>query len=852
VSRLRRLAPLAGVALFCLALGLLYHELSNIHLSDVLRVLRAIPRERLLLALALTILGYATMTGYDALAIHALGRSLPYRRIALASFLAYSVSNTLGHPLFTGTPLRARLYSGWGLSAVEIARIVAFGFLTFWLGFLTLAGASFAFEPMALPTAIRLPEDGVRPLGMVFLTLVGGWLAVAVLRKKPLTVRGVEVPVPGLPTALAQIALSSLDWLLAAAVLHTLLPPRSDLPFPAFVGCFLLAQIAGILSQVPGGLGVFETTLVLLLPHSGAEALGAVLAFRIVYYLLPVAVALIVLAGYEIGRHSPPPLTAPPRVRRVGGWISSLVPPVLALGAFLAGMVLLVSGATPGAGSRMASLNQWVPLAVIEASHFAGSLAGTGLLFLALGLMRRLEEAYRLALALLAAGIAASLLKGLDWEEALILGFLLVALLPCRQEFYRQGSLTREPFTGRWLAAVAVVLAGSLWLGLFAYRHVEYSPDLWWRFSLQEHAPRFLRATVGAAVLAVAVGVVRLLRPVPPRPAPPSADDLGRAEALARRSPRTYAFLSLLGDKQLLFPPGGDADAFLMYAVQGRTWVSMGDPVGEGKGRIELLWDFRNLCHRYGGWPAFYQVAERDLHLYVDLGLSLLKLGEEGRVPLAGFSLEGSKRKGLRHARNKIQEEGCRFEIVEPPGVEALLPELKAVSDDWMSGKSAGEKGFSLGFFDPVYLARFPVAVARRGERIVAFANLWPGAPGEELSIDLMRYSKEAPQGVMDYLFTELMLWGRERGYAWFSLGMAPLSGLEPRALAPLWSRAGSLLFRHGEHFYNFQGLRRYKEKFDPVWEPRYLASTGGWILPAILADLTTLIGGGVRGVFFR
>jgi phosphatidylglycerol lysyltransferase len=289
-----------------------------------------------------------------------------------------------------------------------------------------------------------------------------------------------------------------------------------------------------------------------------------------------------------------------------------------------------------------------------------------------------------------------------------------------------------------------------------------------------------------------------------------------------------------------------------MYAVQGRTWVSMGDPVGEGKGKIELLWDFRNLCHRYGGWPAFYQVAERDLHLYVDLGLSLLKLGEEGRVPLAGFSLEGSKRKGLRHARNKIQEEGCRFEIVEPPGVEALLPELKAVSDDWMSGKRAGEKGFSLGFFDPVYLVRFPVAVARRGERIVAFANLWPGAPGEELSIDLMRYSKAAPQGVMDYLFTELMLWGRERGYAWFSLGMAPLSGLEPRALAPLWSRAGSLLFRHGEHFYNFQGLRRYKEKFDPVWEPRYLASPGGWILPAVLADLATLIGGGVRGVFFK
>ncbi len=252
-SSLRRLAPLAGVALFCLALWLLYHELSTVHLSDVLRELRALSRERLLLALALTVLGYTTMTGYDALAIHTLGRVLPYRRIALASFLAYSVSNTLGHPLFTGTPLRARLYSGWGLSAVEIARVVAFGFLTFWLGFLTLAGTAFVVEPMALPAAIRFPGAGVRPLGVIFLMLVAAWLAVAAVRKRPLTVRGVEIPVPGLPVALAQIVLSSLDWTLAAAVLHTLLPPSSGLSFPAFAGCFLLAQIAGILSQVPGG-----------------------------------------------------------------------------------------------------------------------------------------------------------------------------------------------------------------------------------------------------------------------------------------------------------------------------------------------------------------------------------------------------------------------------------------------------------------------------------------------------------------------------------------------------------------------------------------------------------------------
>jgi phosphatidylglycerol lysyltransferase len=141
--------------------------------------------------------------------------------------------------------------------------------------------------------------------------------------------------------------------------------------------------------------------------------------------------------------------------------------------------------------------------------------------------------------------------------------------------------------------------------------------------------------------------------------------------------------------------------------------------------------------------------------------------------------------------------------------------------------------------------------VRHHGE-IVAFANLWTTHSRRELSIDLMRYLPSGPAGAMQYLFTELMLWGRAQGYRAFSLGMAPLAGLEHRELAPLWSRAGALLFQHGEQFYNFQGLRAYKEKFDPVWEPRYLASPGGLVLPRILANVARLIAGGLRGIVAR
>jgi phosphatidylglycerol lysyltransferase len=171
------------------------------------------------------------------------------------------------------------------------------------------------------------------------------------------------------------------------------------------------------------------------------------------------------------------------------------------------------------------------------------------------------------------------------------------------------------------------------------------------------------------------------------------------------------------------------------------------------------------------------------------------------------------------------------------------------ISDSWLTEKKTREKGFSLGFFAENYINRFPVAVVRRDERIVAFANIWTSGDKEELSVDLMRHLEDAPAGVMDYMFVHLMVWGQEQGYRWFNLGMAPLSGLENRSLGPLWNRVGSLAYRFGENFYNFQGLRQYKEKFDPVWEPTYLASPGGLALPRILTNLAALISGGLRGV---
>jgi phosphatidylglycerol lysyltransferase len=178
--------------------------------------------------------------------------------------------------------------------------------------------------------------------------------------------------------------------------------------------------------------------------------------------------------------------------------------------------------------------------------------------------------------------------------------------------------------------------------------------------------------------------------------------------------------------------------------------------------------------------------------------------------------------------------------------------ELQQISAEWLAAKSTGEKHFSVGAFSRDCVARFPIALVWHGARIVAFANLWPSGKRDELSIDLMRFGRDAPRGTMDFLIIELMLWGRARGFRWFNLGMAPLSGLGAHPLAPAWHRLGNFVFRHGEHFYNFEGLRSYKEKFAPVWEPKYLVSPGGLALARVLLDVSLLIAGGMRKLVTR
>jgi phosphatidylglycerol lysyltransferase len=844
----RRILTYASFIVFVAAAWFLHRELAELGLAEILDELRASSGARIAVAAAFTIGSYLTLTAYDALAVRYVGKAVPYVRTALTSFMAFAVGNNIGIATLAAGPIRYRMYSVLGLSGVEIAKVLLFCTSTFALGAACLLGAALWVVPVQELGDMGISVMLARVAGTLMLAAGIGYLALPVFRLQSIRLRNWRIDLPGPRIRTAQLVFSVLDLVFTAATLYVLIAPDLDVSFVTFLSVYLIAISAGILSNVPGGIGVFEAIFLLAFPDVGRDVLlGKIVLYRLIYYIGPLLLALVIMAAHELILHRKPIQAVGARLADA---LSSIAPQVMGAAVFLAGLVLLVSGASPGVESRLRMISRFLPHAVLELSHLAGSLIGLCLLVLARGLYRRLRGAYRVVGMLLLAGAVASLLKGLDYEEAIILFGAFGMLWVTRDEFHRQGSLLDQRFPGHWVAVILIALAGTAWVGIASYRHIPYSTELWWQFSLDGDAPRMLRAMLLVSVAAIAFVVSRLIRPVPPRVQPVTSEDMESVRRILDGAAWATANAALIGDKRFLF--NESRTAFIMYQVSGRSWVALGDPVGPGGEREALSWQFRELCDRFDGWPVFYQVSDAALPIYIDMGLTLSKLGEEGLVPLEHFSLEGRERADFRQARNRAQRDGADFAVVPRSEVPAIVPALKAISDAWLEHKGAAEKGFSLGRFTPEYVTQFDCAVVRVAGEIVAFANLWQAPAGRELSIDLMRYGENAPKSVMDYLFAELMLWARDRGFAWFNLGMAPLSGLESNPLAPLWHRVGGLIFRHADDFYNFEGLRHYKEKFAPVWRPHYLASPGGLALPRVILDSSILISGGLTKIVSR
>ena len=835
----RLISPTLALGICALLLLAFQHISRSINFCSVSHQLAAMGPLRWLAALAATGFSYLALVGRDAVGLRYVGTPVAKPLLWVGATTGSALGNAAGFGALTGGAVRCRVYGAGGVTAAQVGQLTVFTSVGLVLALLLVSALGALWDTSALSAMMQVAPDALRSGSVAVLVALAAFVGCCgkAARRVATPWQRLAFDLPSRSDLVEELGFSVLDVVGAGAALWCFLP-NAQVSFVSFIAIYSGALLLGLIGHTPGGVGVFESAMMFALGSDvkASSLLAGLVAYRVLYFGLPLLASVVVLAGYE-GRALRDRLP----LRRVVR-LTQLAPLFLCLITFLVGAMLIVSSATPAFAQRLALLRQLVPLWALEGSQLLSSVLGVSLLFVARGLLRRLDAAWWLTFALTAVSLVLSLLKGLAFVEASVLASLLVLLALTRRRFSRRASLFAERFTVGWFVSVAVVLTCAAWVMFFAYRNVPYQNDLWWQFAFHERAPRSLRAMLAAGLFASAFALWQLLRPAAGRFVKPSSADLDDAVKIIRTQERSDAGLAMMGDKSFLF--SDSRDAFLMYAKHGRTWAALHDPVGPRDAWPELIRNFVALAHSHGGRAAFYQVRADSLPLYLDSGLTLMKLGEEARVALDAFDLAGPQRSGLRYSLRRAERDGCTIEVIDAADVPAHLDVLRGISDCWLADRSAREKSFSVAAFSEAYLAAQSVILVRQGGEPVAFATFMTTDLAVEATVGVMRHRPEASPYVMDYLFVQLALHLKSAGYRFLSLGVAPFSGVKSVPLGSPLHQVGSLVWRFGGRFYNFHGLRAFKGKFAPRWEPRYLAVSGWASALLTLVDLSILAGG--------
>jgi phosphatidylglycerol lysyltransferase len=533
-------------------------------------------------------------------------------------------------------------------------------------------------------------------------------------------------------------------------------------------------------------------------------------------------------------------------------WIRLLAVLVVAMGG-----VNVLSALLAHAPHRLRLLHSVLPLQVTHGSRTLTVVAGFLLMLLGKGLWRRKQRAWEFAILLLAASLALHLLKGLDYEEGLGILALILGLVHLRPSYTAKSD---PPSTRQGLLVLAAALSFTLLYGVIGFhllRHqfthivdlddavsatLLYFFEFGNRYShpLTHRAQWFMDSIYTVALFSLGYAVVMVTRPSVLRdwPEPEDRDEL--AWLLGEHARTSLAHFALLPDKNYFF--NEQRTGVIAYKLVGNIALALGDPICPRERAPALIGAFVDFCSENDWHPAFYQVLPDFLNAYQRHGLDVLKIGEDANIHLPEFTLSGKKMGGIRHAINAAERAGVRALRYDLTRDElGLYPQLKEVSDLWLSEHKGSEKTFSLGYFDREWISQYPMMVALDADgNVVAFETLIPMYRANGMAGDLMRRRPDAPNGTMDLVISRQAAKLREEGYEWYGQGLSPLSTgevLEARQ-SPILDRAVRLLYRYFNFFYGFQGLHAFKDKYRPVWESRYLIYPG----PALLLKTVAAI----------
>jgi glycosyltransferase 2 family protein len=661
---LRHLPALLGVALFVGAVYVVQKEFRHLKIADIDRALKAIPNRALVISFGWTLVSYFILTFYDRLGTIYAGHKVSYGKAAFASFCAYSLAHNLGFAAVSGAAVRYRLYAHWGLTPLRIGKVVAFCSLTFGLGGMVLGGTILFTEPTAVPFfGDRLPHYVMFGVAAALWAIVGGYITLSRCLGV-VKVFGHAVELPSWRMAIVQVLLATADVAATAAIFYALLPEATGLTYLRFLGVYLASYTAGLAANLPGGLGVFDTAMLLgLAPYlDPPQIIGAILVFRLYYYIIPLFLAGGLFAGNEILLRGKGILKGAPKltgVQAIGRWsepdfIVAAVTGVVAL----CGAMLLSLGVLE-AGSPLSWVDPDFADVVYEAGEFVPSLIGAALLVMAGGLAQRVNLAWTGTVVLLLLAAAFTLAHGEpSWIPAvLVLASLLIA--PFHRAFYRNARLLSSKLHLGTAVPLFTLIACVLALAAFEPRIRWLDSNSWWEVVLSRDVPNSLRASVALTVALALAALWRLLRPgrVPWMP----WDDAARFR---------FAGLGALPPRGADGVVWGESErAAIAFRRVGRVLLALGDPVGAVSDRVSAVWRLRDLAEQDGLDPAVWQAGRSLLQVYADLGLAALPLGPDG------LPMEDNEDSDAPHAEHYLV-------CVAERDLPTLLPLLPALAAD--------------------------------------------------------------------------------------------------------------------------------------------------------------------------
>ncbi len=803
------IAPL-GVIIFIVAIMLLSNEMKNYSYQQILDTLKAIPSFKIIFAAILALLYYLILGGYDVVAFKYINVPLKFKNVVFTCFISNALGNNTGYSMLFGGSIRYRLYSLYNVSMLNVTKVLFFSSATIWFGLLIIGGIVFTFFPVNF-TDGKFFFQSSQPLGILFLLAVTLYTLLSLFKSKPIKIFNKwTITFPDIKITLWQMLLATADWVIASCTLFVLLP-SGEISYITLLQIFLVAQMLGILSQVPGGMGVFETAIVMMLPEATESSfvMGALLAYRAIFYFFPLSIALLLLASHEFFR-------AKKRfkvlARFYGGRMASLIPQALSISIFLSGTMILFSGVTDVSSSVIKRLVEYIPVYILDAFHLTISVIGIILLFVSRGLLLRIKKAYSYAVILLSLLFPLALINGYGYEKIVFLLVMLALVTPSRKYFYRPLSLIAVKLNTVWLMMISAVFITSAWLSFFVYRPDIYS---WVELFSASDLGRSLRVCIGMLITIAVVIVAELWKRYRYKQA---GVDITNIKKISDNS--MYVYGKYAFENRNIFDM--NSDAFMMYSQVNNSAVIFGDPVGNNKYVGELIWDFKEMTESKNINPIFVYLGYKNLKFYDDIGLDIASFGVDANIPLEKFSGDSENISDIKVLSENFEKDGYTFEIIDGEKFTENKKYIGFIDYQW-------EKDFNNlknKMFDVSQNTADKFVIVKKDNFISAYAYLLLAKNKYEAFVSNVRYTSDCDENILKYILFKSVCYAKDEGFKWFNLGLTP--AVDETVIDENFTRKAKF-FVFAEHFkYDMNALREFKNKFSPVWKKKYIAFYSG------------------------